>query len=556
MHIVIPMSGAGKRFQAAGYSEPKPLVPVDGKPMISFVVSMFPGESKLSFICNREHLETTPLKAVLEELAPGCVIFPVEPHKKGPVYAVSRYFDRIEDDEEVIVNYCDFYSDWDYADFLFDTRTRKADGAVAAYRGFHPHMLGTDNYAFIREQGRWLEAIQEKMPFTDNRMAEYASNGTYYFRRGGFVKKYFQSLIDRNIEVNGEYYVSMVYNLLVEAGLAVSVYEVPHMLQWGTPKDLEEYLCWSDIFRDRVAVPVESGNSAAAATCVVPMAGRGDRFRKAGYETPKPLINVSGKPMVVQATNSLPPCRRHIFIALAEHLKRKDEGDIESALRSAFPGCSIVAIDGVTEGQACTTQIGLSESEPPVGDDDAIIIGACDNGMIFDEVKWNSLVKDLSVDAIAFTFRSHPAGKRNPQMYGWLKVDDRDRIVGVSVKVPISDHPERDHAIVGSFYFRRAADFHEALSRLKCANKRVNGEFYVDSLIGELVEMGRTCKVFEVDHYICWGTPDDLRVFEYWQEFFHNCPWHPYKIALDPTADRRNKEWLQSVERPFRQPVP
>ena len=95
-------------------------------------------------------------------------------------------------------------------------------------------MLGSTNYAFMKHDKQWM-LIKEKEPFTNNRMKEYASNGTY-FKKGSFVKKYFKKLIERDINVNGEYYVSLVYNMLRKDGLKVSIYEIQHMLQWGTQK--------------------------------------------------------------------------------------------------------------------------------------------------------------------------------------------------------------------------------------------------------------------------------------------------------------------------------
>jgi NDP-sugar pyrophosphorylase family protein len=567
------MSGIGKRFCDAGYTVPKPLIMVDGRPIISYVIDMFPGETDFLFICNREHLEMTPLRSVLENCKPGGRVLAIESHKKGPVYAVSQCFDQIDDEGEVIVNYCDFYSDWDYAAFLNDTRTRKAAGCVPSYRGFHPHMLGTDNYAFIRDEDRWLKAIQEKQPFTSDRMAEYASNGTYYFSQGRHVKRYFAELMEQNVQVNGEFYVSMIYNLMVRDGLPVSVYEVPHMLQWGTPKDLEEYQKWSDYFRS-VSVAEKPHASEAGegrdTTVLLPMAGHGSRFSAAGYSTPKPLIEVSGKPMVVQATDSLPPAGRYVFVALKGHL---ESSNIEEALKLSYPGCSIVALDHVTEGQACTCAFGVENADPPIDLGKPLIIGACDNGMGYDREAFRALTLNENVDAVAFTFRNHPASKRNPKAYGWIKTarslepvsqslnpvsqsfspanlaeNGADCIAGVSVKVPISETPENDHAIVGSFWFRKAHYLLDGLKRLQERNVRVNNEFYVDSLIGELVEMGLDCRVFEIDYYVCWGTPDDLKVFQYWQEFFNECPWHPYRKELDPTfgeAEACQKKQIQ-----------
>ena len=80
-------------------------------------------------------------------------------------------------------------------------------------------------------------------------MNEYASSGTYYFKKGSYVKRFFQELIDKNIEIQGEYYCSLIYNLMVKANLNVGYYELEHFMQWGTPQDLEEYMIWSKVFR-------------------------------------------------------------------------------------------------------------------------------------------------------------------------------------------------------------------------------------------------------------------------------------------------------------------
>ena len=92
MKIVIPMSGRGSRFLDAGYTHPKPLIEVDGFPMIEQVVNMFPGESDFIFICSNDSLETTNMQEKLGRMAPKGEIVGIEPHKKGPVYAVSRSF--------------------------------------------------------------------------------------------------------------------------------------------------------------------------------------------------------------------------------------------------------------------------------------------------------------------------------------------------------------------------------------------------------------------------------------------------------------------------------
>ncbi|MDX2470893.1 MAG: NTP transferase domain-containing protein [SAR324 cluster bacterium] len=537
MKIVIPMSGTGNRFMQAGYTRPKPLIEVDNKPIIEHVVGLFPGEEDFIFICNQDHLDQTDMREILERIAPKGQIISIAPHKKGPVYAVAQINDLIDDDEEVIVNYCDFGTYWDYPGFLSHTRGRKADGAVPSYKHFHPHMLYPTNYAFIKDEKQWLVAIREKEPFTDNRMEEYASNGTYYFRTGAIVKKYFKELMDKDVNLKGEYYVSLVYNLMTMDGLKTSVYEVQHMLQWGIPEDLEEYQNWSNYFANLIQ-PHQDYTLGKDSILLIPLAGHGSRFSKEGYKSPKPLLPISGKPMVVQAAKALPQAQVQVFVCLDSHL----EGyPLKEALLAAYPQAEIISLDHVTEGQAKTCEIGLAGKDP----NSPVIIGACDNAMLYNSAAFKAVAEDETVDAAAFTFRNHPSSSRNPQMYGWVKTAG-DVATGVSVKVPISETPEKDHAVVGAFYFRKSEFFFKALKKMEQENIRVNGEFYVDSMIGELTDLGHKVKVFEVEDYICWGTPDDYRTFEYWQSFFHKCPWHPYRLSQDPSLEADKLKELEA----------
>jgi len=544
MHIIIPMSGIGNRFIQAGYKEPKPLIVVDNKPIIEHVCDLFPNEDKFTFICNSKHLSETNMREVLLSIKPNANIVEIPNHKKGPVYAVSLIEDLIEDNEEVIVNYCDFGTYWDYADFLKHTRERNADGAIPSYKGFHPHMLGSTNYAFMRDNEQWMLEIKEKEPFTNNRMNEYASNGTYYFKKGIFVKKYFKELMKKDINLNGEYYVSLIYNLLIQDNLKVSIYNVQHMLQWGTPQDVEEYNTWSKYFKDAIS-ETKKPKAQENSVTLIPLAGRGSRFAKVGYENPKPLISVSGKPMIIQAANSLPNSANQIFVTLQEHL---DNYELENTLKNEYTNSKIISINEVTEGQAITCSLGLKDADTNA----SLLIAATDNGMIYNKVKYQELIEDESVDAIIFTFKNHISSKNNPQMYGWVKTEN-NRATGVSVKVPISDDPYNDHAIVGTFWFKKVEYFNKALKSLIDKNIRVNGEYYVDSLMGELIELGLNVRVFEVDDYICWGTPDDYETFVYWQSFFHKVNWHPYSLEKDITVNEEQIKELNTKYRTFTQ---
>ena len=190
MKIIIPMSGAGERFKRAGYVEPKPLIRINGKTIIEHVINLFPREEDFVFICNEDHLKTTKIREILLSAKPNAKIVSIKNHKLGPVWAVSKIFDLIDNDDPIIVNYCDFFMDWDYEDFKKTVEKNQCDGAIVAYKGFHPHLLHEENfYASMRtDENNSMIEIKEKHSFTANKMDSPQSIGTYYFNKVVYVK--------------------------------------------------------------------------------------------------------------------------------------------------------------------------------------------------------------------------------------------------------------------------------------------------------------------------------------------------------------------------------
>jgi NDP-sugar pyrophosphorylase family protein len=542
MQIIVPMSGFGERFRRAGYLTPKPLIEIDGKPIVAHVIDMFPGESNFIFICNQEHLNEPAyqMEAILKKYCPSGRVVGIPPHKLGPINAVSQVEHLLNPTEPVVVNYCDFTCYWDWKHFKQYAKDTGCVGAIPAYKGFHPHSLGSTNYAYICETDGWIEDIQEKQPYTNNRMEEYASSGTYYFASVKIMLDAFQMVMEQDLNVGGEYYVSLAYKALFASQQPVAVYPLQHFMQWGTPEDVAEYNTWSKNFRGLATQAVN--NSTPRGASVIPMAGLGQRFVNEGYTLTKPLIPVSGLPMVVQATHDLPPTEQHVFVLRADMPGYKD---VTKQLKALYPKAIIKTIDHVTEGQACTAVIGLdvlaSDADKVSG---PITIGACDNGALYDADAFDKLVNDQTIDIIVWGVRGYPNAMRNPNMFGWIDAESQ-LIRNISVKRPL-DTPASDSIVLGTFTFRKVEDFHRALDRLIARDGRINGEFYIDSLINDAIALGMRCYLFEVDSYLCWGTPNDLRTFEYWQACFHKWPNHPYSLELDERIPRDQVDALKS----------
>ena len=553
MQIIIPMSGFGERFRAAGYDVPKPLISVDGKPIIAHVIAMFPGETDFLFICNEDHLAEPRYRMAetIRRYCPTGKIVGVPSHKKGPIGAVIAAVAHVRTDTPVYVNYCDFSCYWDWSDFKSFVAETGCAGAVPAYRGFHPHSLGSTFYAYIQQHDLWLQDIQEKKPFTDKPLEEFASTGGYYFESGDLCLSAFREVIDRDLSVNNEYYVSLAYKVLAQRGEPVAVYDIQHFMQWGTPQDLREYEGWSSAFR-RLAID-DGSRAKQGGSVLVPMAGYGKRFVDAHYALPKPLIPVSGRPMVIQATRDLPDAPATRFV-MRQDLEAREE--IELKLRTSFVGTSMLILDHGTDGQATTCALGAAALDQHA----PLTIGACDNAMLYDAGAFESALADGDADLLVWIVRGHADGRVRPEMFGWVDVGEDGLVSCVRVKSSPED-PATAPMIVGAFTFRTAADFARAYDHLRARGATVNGEYYADSLVEDALQLGMTVQLFEIDHYLGWGTPNDLSTFEYWQSCFHKWTAHPYRIEKDRRVPRVAVRALQErfaatkAERPKARPA-
>ena len=255
---------------------------------------------------------------------------------------------------------------------------------------------------------------------------------------------------------------------------------------------------------------------------LMPMAGAGSRFSKAGYTTPKPLIEVTsprnGKrtPMVVAAIEDIPATAdKHIFVMQEKHLA-SGIGDI---LSQRFPNTVSISIQELTEGQASTCLL----AKDHINNETPLFIAACDNGMLTNKASFAADCEQY--DALILTHVGYYSTEETPEAYGWVKTKS-SQAIDVSVKVPISDTPLNDHAITGSFWFKKGSDFISCAEAMINNNDRVNGEFYVDQCMNYAIKCGLKVGVHQIRRYLCWGTPADYECYEstyqYWKDFLSN----------------------------------
>jgi len=259
MKIIVPMAGTGNRFVEKGYADPKPLIRVNGKRIIEYILEMFDPNDEIVFICNDTHLATTDMRDVLLSLKPNATIVSMPQHKLGPVWTVKAVYEHIKDDEEVIVSYCDNPHLWDMEHFKEHVNYYKMDGCILTHSGFHPHTLAQTKMAFVKDVPGtpYITEIKEKACYTNDPMNEHASTGMYYFRRGADIKKYFDLAMERGIQYNGEFYVTLVYNLLIQDGLKVGYYDTPFVTVFGTPEEVENFEAWATIVKGKQVKSVD-----------------------------------------------------------------------------------------------------------------------------------------------------------------------------------------------------------------------------------------------------------------------------------------------------------
>jgi NDP-sugar pyrophosphorylase family protein len=237
---------------------------------------------------------------------------------------------------------------------------------------------------------------------------------------------------------------------------------------------------------------------------IITLAGEGSRFKKTGVDTPKPLIKVDDIPMIIRSVNCLPIPDKYVFVCRKEHIEKYN---IDKLLKSEYSNCEFVVIDRLTEGQACSVEIGIKESS--IKDDDAILISCCDYGIEWNVEKYE-LIKNKS-DVVVWSTIRNKAFSRNPSSYSWLEVDG-SKLVKTHVKQDFFDDSYNNHAIIGTFFFNKASDFILSLQKIYDLNIRSNGEYYIDNMFNTMTNLN--INIFDVEKYHCWGTPEDLKNYE------------------------------------------
>lgn len=232
LNVLIPMAGAGSRFQQAGYTFPKPLIDIKGKPMIQTVVENLNVEANFIFVVQKEHREKYNLDTLLNLITPNCKVVEVNELTEGAACTTLLAKEYINNDCPLLMANSDQFAEWDSNEFMYKMVEQNVDAGILSFKSTHPKW----SFAKVNEFG-YVTEVAEKKPISD-----IATVGIYYWAKGSDYVKYAEQMISKNIRVNNEFYVCPVFNEAIKDNKKIKTFNIEKMWGLGTPEDLQYFL--------------------------------------------------------------------------------------------------------------------------------------------------------------------------------------------------------------------------------------------------------------------------------------------------------------------------
>tara|TARA_R100001463_G_scaffold135530_1_gene198989 strand:- start:5716 stop:7080 length:1365 start_codon:yes stop_codon:yes gene_type:complete len=232
MNVLIPMAGAGSRFEKAGYTFPKPLIEVNGKPMIQVVTENLNIDARHIYIVQKSHYEKYNLKHLLNLVTPNCEIVQVDGITEGAACTTLLAKELINSDEPLVMANSDQFIEWNSNEFMYSMEADEIDGGILTFTATHPKW----SFAKLNEDG-YVSEVAEKKPISN-----IATVGVYYWSKGSDYVKYAEQMIEKDIRTNNEFYTCPVFNEAIQDGKKIKVYQIEKMWGLGTPEDLDKFI--------------------------------------------------------------------------------------------------------------------------------------------------------------------------------------------------------------------------------------------------------------------------------------------------------------------------
>lgn len=493
MKIIIPMTGKSSRFKNAGVEIPKQFLKIENNFVLDHIVNMFPGEKDINLIVSKSDFQDKTYQQYLSNFK-DLKIHTIDFQKSGPGGALIES-GILNTDEQVLINYCDFANIWNWTNFKKFIKEEKPDGVVPAYRGIHPHSIYNNDYAFIKNSDNKVLRIREKKSFTENKITEYASTGTYYFKSGNLANKYIRKVFELKNFVNNEVYISTPYEEMVKDSLNVKLYHVDYFFQWGTPEDFNEFnYNLEEVKNVRSKNKIDLTNI----NLLIPAAGKGQRFRDEGYKGSKINLELNGKKIIENIVNMFHNQETtKILLHKDDQIEKIDQVDDDN----------ILIISERTGGQAESSSILINS----IDNSNPILVHSAD--CILDK-KIKIEIEDS--DIVVYTKKDYRRAFSQPLNYGWVNMIN-SHVESFSIKK--NPKSKNSTVILGVFLFRDK-DLYNSLYFETRKKFDPTKEIHVDHLIETALSRNLKVKIVSSEHSVMIGTPIEYQLYKYMNQAY------------------------------------
>lgn len=488
MQILIPIANNSEFFPKSEFYFPKPLIEVDGKSMIELVIQnlikYFPNE-KFIFSLDQKAIDSFSIdKTIYLATKKSALIVPKTGETQGALCSCLLCIDHINPDEPLIICNSDQIIDSDLKEIINEFNLINCDAGIITFNSLHPR------FSYIKScDGKVLNAAEKKV------ISDKAIAGFIYYKQASLFLKSAQNVIIKNDSFNGKFFISSTINELILSGHNIRHRSITSgsYHSFYSPAKIDEYEKY------RLKNNQSTSEDELGINIVIPAAGLGSRFSKAGWKRPKPFIRFGNATMIEHVIKNMFIKNAKFNILLrTDHIENFNFFGIELDRKHLKLSC----IEDLTEGTACT----VLQARKLIDNDKPLIIGNSDQIVELDLAKYLKDCLERDLDGSILVFKDPTLSKK----WSYAKIDKSGHVMEVAEKNPISDL-----ATVGIYLFTKGSYFVKGAIDMISRNERINGEFYTCPVYNYLIKEGLKIGVYEIHQNLMHGigTPEDLRSF-------------------------------------------
>lgn len=301
---------------------------------------------------------------------------------------------------------------------------------------------------------------------------------------------------------------------------------------------------------------------------VIPMSGQGKRFLAEGYKTPKPIIQIEGKPAISHVLDLYPEEKSVVFICNEEHLQKTP---LEKILLDLKPSAKIASIK--YDEKFCGPVVAIKQAYDLILDDEEVMVSYCDFTGKWDYKNFKKTVREKNVDGAIQSYVGFHPHMLGPNLYGHMTCDEKDLLLfEIREKECFTDNKMQEYTASGAYWYKSGRIMKDYFDKAISLNLRTRNEFFCSLPYNLMVKDGLKVLIYEMEKFCQWGTPEDLeeyeawsrtfavlsgkpehkgkteipgmrekfvkcretsaenlqKTFKYWQEYFSEVKWHPY----------------------------